>query len=100
MDRDVVWFEMPVHQQICNIGSEVRRAIKWKNKDSHEKKENFCAKAVELLERSKRDPRNSHRVIELMYCQELLIDFLLGSNVYGSSDELLMKYYDQFIDCM
>ena len=100
MDRDVIWFEMPVYQQICNVGSEVRRALKWKSKNNNERTEEFCAKAIELLERTKRDPKNNHRISELMYCQELLIDFLLGSNVFGSSDELLMKYYDQFIDCL
>ena len=43
MDRDVKWFSMPTSLQISNIGSEVGRAIKYKNKNEFEKsKRLFC----------------------------------------------------------
>ena len=35
MDRDLRWFQMPIGEQISNIGSEVERAIKYKNKGDH-----------------------------------------------------------------
>ena len=41
MDRSVRWFAMPVSLQISNIGSEVGRAIKYKNRNDQEKAEHF-----------------------------------------------------------
>ena len=39
MDKDIrqTWYEMPVSMQISNIGSEVSRAINWKNKGNEKK---------------------------------------------------------------
>lgn len=54
MDKDIrtTWFEMPVSVQISNIGSEVSRAINWKNKGNDKRKIGFCEKAIEYLELS------------------------------------------------
>ena len=46
MDRSVRWFAMPVSLQISNIGSEVGRAIKYKNRNDQEKAEHFAAKIL------------------------------------------------------
>ena len=48
MDPRVRWFEMPVTKQISNIGSEVARAIRWKNKGDYQKARNFCNKAMNI----------------------------------------------------
>ena len=55
------WYEMPVTLQISNIGSEVGRAIRYKNKDNQQRMIMFCEKAIEFLQLSISDPKNKHR---------------------------------------
>ena len=88
---------MPVSTQISNIGSEVSRAINWKNKGDDKRKEGFCKKAIELLVLSIKDPKNKNRVGEFSFCIEELQDYFLGDNIYGTTDEKLRKYYDAFL---
>lgn len=96
-DRTMNWFAMPIGMQISNVGSEVHRAIRWKNKGDEQKKVNFCNKAIEFLELMKKDPKNKYRINELDFCIEELDDYFLGKNKYNTTDEMLMKYYDAFI---
>ena len=88
---------MPVQMQISNIGSEVNRAIHWKNKGNEKRKEGFCQKAIDYLILSIEDPKNAHRVEEFIFCIRELQDYFLGINYYNTTDEMLKKYYDAFI---
>lgn len=99
MDSEIksTWFSMPIDAQISNIGSEVSRAINWKNKDNEKRKIGFCNKAIDFLYLSMEDPKNRHRVGELAFCVEELRDYFLGNNIYGTTDEMLHKYYDAFL---
>jgi hypothetical protein len=97
MDRIVRWFEMPVSVQLANVGSEVNRAIKYKNKNEEQKKINFTQKAIELLDLTIEDPKNVNRREELECCKEELNDFFLGSNDYHTTDDILIRFYDSFL---
>ena len=97
MDRTLRWFEMPIALQISNVGSEVARAIKYKNKNENEKACRFCQKAVELLKLTEEDPKNVHRRGELSFAIEELEDYFIGNNVYNTNDEMLRRYYDAFL---
>lgn len=94
------WFAMPIERQISNIGSEVNRAIKWKNSGNIKRQEGFCRKAIEFLRLSLEDPKNAHRKDELTSCIEELADYFLGENVYNTTDAVLIKYYDAFLKYM
>jgi len=96
MDRDLNWYAMPIGLQIYNIGSEVSRAIKWKNASNYERQINFAIKAIELIGLTKRDPKNLKRFDELNFYQQELIDYLFGENMYENTDESIMKIYDQW----
>lgn len=91
------WYEMPVTLQISNIGSEVGRAIRYKNKDNQQRMIMFCEKAIEFLQLSISDPKNKHRKQEFEFCIEELKDYFMGENVYQTTDEMLKKYYDAFL---
>lgn len=88
---------MGIGEQISNIGSEVNRAIKYKNRNEEDKKRRFYEKAVELLNLTCADPKNKFRLGELEFCIEELTDFFVGTNQYNTTDEMLMKYYDAFL---
>lgn len=91
------WFAMPIEKQISNIGSEVNRAIKWKNEGNEKRKIGFCKKAIEFLNLSLEDPKNKHRNNELTSCIEELADYFFGENTYNTTDEVLIRYYDAFL---
>lgn len=88
---------MGIGEQISNIGSEVNRAIKYKNRNEEDKKRRFYEKTVELLNLTCADPKNKFRLGELQFCIEELTDFFVGTNQYNTTDEMLMKYYDAFL---
>lgn len=88
---------MPVSLQLANVGSEVNRALSWKKRGNTQRTISFCNKAINFLEIMKTDEKNRNRIGELNFCIEELKDFFLGDNIYGTTDETLMKYYDAFI---
>ena len=97
MDREISWFNMPVSMQISNVGSEVARAIRYKNKGDQQKAANFCNKAIEFLKIIEADPKNKHRKGEFDFCIEELNDYFLGTNEYKTTDAMLTSYYDAFL---
>lgn len=97
MDQTVNWFAMSIGDQISNVGSEVHRAIRWKNRGDEQKRNSFCLKAIEFLELMKKDPKNQYRKGELDCCINELQDYLMGENVYNTTEEQLAKYYDAFL---
>lgn len=97
MDRTLRWFSMPIRTQISNIGGEVSRAIRWKQRNDKQKSVNFCKKAIELIRLTEKDPKNRHRIHELQSCEEELADYFMGENLYGTTDEVLLHFYDAFL---
>lgn len=91
------WFEMDVGIQLANVGGEICRAIRWKNRGDDKKEANFYNKAMEFLELTMQDPKNSHRRGELSEARYELEDFFYGGNTYDNTDESIMKYYDSFL---
>lgn len=61
------------------------------------KKINFCAKAVDFLKIMQADPKNKHRKVELECCSNELVDYFMGENIYNTTEEQLIRYYDAFI---
>ena len=89
------WFNLSFFEQMANIGSEVERAISWKNKNK-----DFSRKAVdralELLFLSIDDKKNVSRLKELTRVYEGVGDYFYGDNVFQSSDLLWQKYFYNF----
>ncbi|MBM4177441.1 hypothetical protein FJ208_01405 [Candidatus Gribaldobacteria bacterium] len=89
------WNNFTFFFQMANIASEVGRALKWKNKD----KENSLLalwRALELIDLTIIDPKNKKRVWELARAREVLLDYFLANNQYGSTDKNLANYFDIF----
>jgi hypothetical protein len=89
------WFSLTFFEQMANIGSEVERAISWKNKNK-----DFSNKAVdralELLFLSIDDKKNVLRLKELGRVYESVGDYFYGDNIFKSSDLLWRKYFYNF----
>ena len=89
------WQKFSLSEQMANIGSEVGRAINWKNKDEKNSKMAF-ERGLELLDLTIEDPKNKKRLKELLLVRETLADYFCFDNIYGSSDEKWNNYFYAF----
>ncbi|MEO0185960.1 MAG: hypothetical protein ABIL20_09205 [candidate division WOR-3 bacterium] len=89
------WFEFSFIDQVANIGSEVVRAISWREKN-REYSIKAIERALELLDLTVADKKNRGRLKELLRLREVLVDYFYFDNQYGSSDKLWHSYFYPF----
>jgi len=90
------WFKFSLVEQLANIGSEVIRAINWKEKDREDYSKKAALRAIELIDLTVEDEKNRRRLKEVLRLRELLADFLWFDNQYNSSAESFKKYFYAF----
>ena len=91
------WGTFSLAEQLGNIGSEVERAIEWK--ESGDEKESMKAlhRGLELFDLSLQDRRWDYpKLKEIARAREIVCDFLVGENEYGSDEKFLNDYFTQF----
>ncbi|KKS16474.1 MAG: hypothetical protein UU71_C0001G0012 [Parcubacteria group bacterium GW2011_GWB1_41_6] len=89
------WHKLSLLEQLGNIGSEVSRASRWKSKD----KELFWAaveRALELFDLTLNDSRWRGRRLEIARAREIFCDAVYGGELYKSSLQDLVRYFDHF----
>lgn len=89
------WNKLSLIEQLANIGSEVERAIKWRNKNEQYFHLAYF-RALELMEYTINDVKNKYRLKELVRVYEVLNDYFTGENNYKSSDKLWHNYFYPF----
>jgi len=87
------WNELTLMQQLANVGSEVGRAINWKNKGNKEYSNNAFERALELLDLTLADKKNKKRLKEVARVREGLVDYFFNGNFYNFTDEWWEKYF-------
>lgn len=91
------WFEMPLMEQLGNIGTEVARAARAKEAGNEGRAWNALKRALELFDLTIADDRSrGPRRREICRARELFCDFIVGDNEYGSSAESLDRYFLPF----
>jgi len=90
------WLKFSLVEQLANVGSDVVRTIKWRNKGNAEYSEQAFYRALELLDLTVADPKNRTRLKEILRVREALVDYFMFDNEYSSSDELWEKYFYNF----
>src|SRR3989344_1652322 len=89
------WQKMSLAEQLGNVGGEVHRALKWRDRDQ-KLYWNSLGRAFDLLDRSINDERWSGRRKELVRARELLGDTATGGRGYNTSLEELDDYFLEF----
>jgi hypothetical protein len=91
------WFDLSFLDQMANLGSEVGRTIKWKDKDPERSRYAFES-ALELLDLTIEDKKNKKKpkLMELCRLREVLADYFCFDNIYGSNDEKWNNYFYTF----
>jgi hypothetical protein len=91
------WGSMSLAEQLGNAGAEVGRALQAHAARDDGRFEPALARALELLDLAKTDPRWSQpRRREIARAREVVCDFLVGDNVYGSTGASLEAYFMAF----
>ncbi len=90
------WSKLSLIEQMANIGSEVIRAINWKNKENQEYSQMAFERALELFYFTVTDPKNKGHLKEIVRARECFIDYLVAKNSYNSTDESWQKYFHAF----
>jgi hypothetical protein len=90
------WDKMSFCEQMANIGSEVSRAVRWREKEREDLSLNAAYRALELLDMTTRRMKEYARLKELSRVREILVDFFCYRNEYGSSGISLTRYFDHF----
>jgi len=82
---------------MANVGSEVLRAINWRQKNPEYSRMAF-ERALELLDLTIEDKKNhsSGRLKELLRTRELLADYFCFDNVYKTNDKIWQNYFLAF----
>lgn len=89
------WFEMPLVEQMANVGSEIERTIAWRDRNARNSMAAF-ERGLELLDLTIADPRHRRRLRELVRVREVLADHFVFDNAYGSTDESWRRYFHAF----
>ena len=91
------WQSLSLAEQLGNIGAEVGRSINWKNKGDEDQSIKALHRGLELFDLSLQDKRwNLPKLKEIARTREVVCDFLIGSNEYGSDEKFLNNYFMQF----
>ncbi len=90
------WRELTFLEQMANVGSEVERAIRWKEKGRPDVSMRAFERALELLDLTVADPGNRRRLKELSRVRETLADHFVFDNEYSSTDRSWQRYFHPF----
>ncbi|MEK6719332.1 MAG: hypothetical protein AABZ33_01525 [Chloroflexota bacterium] len=91
------WHTMTLAEQLANAGADVGRAIRAKATGNPARFDAALDRALELLDLTMADPRwAGPRLREIARTREVVCDFLVGDNEYGSTAKTLERYFMGF----
>ncbi|MEI8012071.1 MAG: hypothetical protein WCI27_06280 [Candidatus Omnitrophota bacterium] len=90
------WKELTLCEQMANIGSEVERALNWKQKQNPVYSRKAVERALELLDLTLDSASRFSQRKEVARVREAVVDFFIGSNQFGSTDKSWRRYFLSF----
>lgn len=90
------WELYSIYEQMANIGAEVGRSINWKKKNNSKMSLHAFYRALELIDFTIDDKKNENRLSEILRMRELIVDYIIGENVYHSNEKIWTKYFYYF----
>jgi hypothetical protein len=87
------WQSKPFLEQMANIGSEVYRAINWKEKGNEEYSQLAFERSLELFDLTKESKLTYPQYKELLRMREIWVDYFKYDNDYNSTGEGINKYF-------
>ena len=90
------WSRLSLAEQMGNIGSEVERALRWREKKDAVLEQKAFDRTLALIDLTLADERFCHRLKEIARTREVLCDFFQGGINFSISAEELRRYFMQF----
>lgn len=90
------WNKLSFFNQMANLGSEVHRALNWREKGNEEYARLAFKRSLELFDLTIADPTNIGRLSEICRAREAWVDFFYYDNNYHSTSEQWEKYFFSF----
>ena len=90
------WNELSFMEQMANIGSEVERALNWKNKNNTAYSQKAYERALELADLALDSAVSFARLKELARMREAIVDYFSGTNQFMSTESSWRKYFLNF----
>jgi hypothetical protein len=91
------WATLSLAEQLGNVGSDVGRAIRARATGDADRFGHALDRALELLDLTLEDERwRGPRRREIARAREVVCDYLVGPNLYGSTDESLEAWFMAF----
>jgi hypothetical protein len=90
------WNQLPFLEQMANIGSEVERALKWREKQNLDYSRRAFERALELIDLTLDSVTGMARLKEIARMREAVVDFFAGSNQFRSTEESWKRYFLAF----
>jgi hypothetical protein len=75
---------------------DVERALNWISKGNPDYSRRALERGLELLELTIADPKHRHRLKELARLREVLLDYFLGENQFGSTESSWKSYFHAY----
>ena len=90
------WEKLSFAEQMANIGSEVDRAIIWRNKNNPSYSQLAFDRALELIDLTVSSAKTFSRLKELLRVRETLVDYFVFDNEYQFTDQAWQDYFLAF----
>jgi len=87
------WSSFSFLEQMAHIGSEVERALNWREKKNPSYAQQAFERALELMDLTLANTKGFPRLKEIARMREVLVDYFYGANEYGYTGEALKRYF-------
>ena len=92
------WYKLSFLEQMGNIGSEVERTIKWREKGNEEYAKMAFIRSLELIDLTLCSKHiNYPKRKELARSREAWVDFIYFNNQYRTNSKQWRNYFNQII---
>jgi hypothetical protein len=88
------WGKMPFLKRLANIGSEVIRAIKWKEKKNPEYADLAFIRALELFDLTYQTNTTESQQKELCRLREAWVDYYKYDNTFKTDSKFWNNYFN------
>ena len=90
------WAQMPLVEQMANVGSEIERAIRWRAKKNEAYANKASERALELFDLTLASSKYLPRLREVARAREAWAEYFFGSNAFRSNEHEWTSYFSQF----
>jgi len=90
-----LWKDFHFLEQMANIGSEVYRAINWRQRGDEKAANAAFYRSLELIDFTLECKLSSGKLKELCRIRECWVDFFMYENTYNFTAEFWLDYFNQ-----